>query len=54
MAKKKKQVFTIIMESKDPYVGTIQENIKGKKAHFTSAGAQIDFVAKNMIAPEKE
>lgn len=52
--KKVKQVFTITMESKDPYVGTIQENVKGKKARFTSAGAQINFVAKNIITPEKE
>ncbi len=52
--KKVKQVFTITMESKDPYVGTIQENVKGKKARFTSAGAQINFVAKNIVAPEKE
>ena len=51
---KVQQVFTIIMESKNPYVGTIQENIKGKKARFTSAGAQINFVAKNILTPEKE
>lgn len=52
--KKAKQVFTITMESKDPYVGTVQENIEGKKARFTSAGAQINFVAKNILTPEKE
>ena len=52
--KKVKQVFTITMESKDPYVGTIQENITGTKARFTNAGAQISFVAKNIVTPEKE
>ena len=52
--KKKKQVFTITMESKDPYVGTIRENVQGKKARFTNAGAQINFVAKNIVIPEKE
>jgi hypothetical protein len=52
--KKVEQVFTIIMESRDPYVGTVQENIEGKKAHFTSAGAQINFVAKNFVAPGKK
>ncbi len=52
--KKVKQVFTITMESKNPYVGTIQENVTGKKARFTSAGVQINFVAKNIVTPEKE
>ena len=52
--KKVKQVFTITMESKDPYVGTIQENVQGKKVRFTNAGAQISFVAKNIVTPEKE
>ncbi len=52
--KKVKQVFTITMESKAPYVGTIQENVQGKKVRFTNAGAQINFVAKNIITPEKE
>jgi len=52
--KKVKQVFTITMESKDPYVGTIQENVKGKKECFTNAGAQISFVAKNIVTPGKE
>lgn len=52
--KKKRQVFTITMESKDPYVGTIQENVTGTKARFTNAGAQINFVAKNIVVPEKK
>jgi len=47
---KKKQVFTIEMESAKPtFKGLIKDSVTGETLFFNNAGQQINFITKHIV-----